>query len=317
MNLPIFYPQLTYSYTVNLKQESIWKTLSEYSVLTAVQDWLHSLSHITNKSYQCSINQLIRLGILDIDQNLQAFSMICHNVIIDKIKKVSHWSEASRQARAACYISFTRYLSRKTDGLIKRAIPSKEGTDRTFFRIREKVSTQAMTRTQWTAFLYELSNLNPRDCLIAKIALQGGKRINEVLSLQTNEIDFNTREITFKQSKTKGYEKETVITYPHLIMKELYHYLQGRTGIVFITSNENPVHSTQLTNTFEKAGMRAEVPFKVTPQVLRASAVTYLKKEGFSDCQIMKITGHASSGMVNAYDKSSRADNISKKVSLV
>lgn len=35
------------------------------------------------------------------------------------------------------------------------------------------------------------------------------------------------------------------------------------------------------------------------------------------DSDIQKVTGHASSAMVNAYDKSSRADNASKKVSLI
>ena len=73
----------------------------------------------------------------------------------------------------------------------------------------------------------------------------------------------------------------------------------------------------QLAVTFEKAGKIANIPFKVTPHVLRASTVTYLKQQGFSDSDIQKVTGHASSQMVNAYDKSSRADNASKKVTLI
>jgi len=44
---------------------------------------------------------------------------------------------------------------------------------------------------------------NPRDRLIAKIALQGGKRINEVLTLTTEQIAWDKSEITFVQSKTK------------------------------------------------------------------------------------------------------------------
>lgn len=38
---------------------------------------------------------------------------------------------------------------------------------------------------------------------------------------------------------------------------------------------------------------------------------------GFSDSDIMKITGHASGEMLRAYDKSERADNPTKKVNLV
>jgi integrase/recombinase XerD len=59
------------------------------------------------------------------------------------------------------------------------------------------------------------------------------------------------------------------------------------------------------------------VSFKVTPHVLRATAITYLKQQGFADSDIMKVTGHVSAEMVHAYDKSSRADNATKRVSLI
>ena len=73
----------------------------------------------------------------------------------------------------------------------------------------------------------------------------------------------------------------------------------------------------QFAMTFAKAGKEAGMPFKITPHVLRASAVTYLKQQGFQDSDIMRVTGHASSEMVYAYDKSARSDNASKKVNLI
>lgn len=158
---------------------------------------------------------------------------------------------------------------------------------------------------------------NTRDCLIAKTALQGGKRINEVLTLTTEQIDWDRNEITFVQSKTKGTRKETVITYPKHFMEALKAYIGYRQGLVFITRTGKHVLLRQIANSFEKAGLKANIPFKVTPHVLRASTVTFLKQQGFSDSDIMRVTGHASAEMVFAYDKSLRADNASKKVSLV
>jgi integrase/recombinase XerD len=172
-----------------------------------------------------------------------------------------------------------------------------------------------MTQIQWIAFLGAITN--QRDCLIAKVALQGGKRINEVLTLTTEQIAWDKNEITFVQSKTKGTHKETVITYPKSLMDALKEYIGNRQGLVFITRTGKSVPLIQLANSFEKAGVKANIPFKITPHVLRASAVTYLKQQGFSDSDIMRVTGHASEEMVYAYDKSSRADNASKKVSLV
>jgi integrase len=309
--------ELTHEQALHLKKEAVWKNLADITVKQAVKEWLATLKSITAKNYVSGIKQLAHYKLIDMKISLQLFALINHDAIIDQIKILPTLSECSKQARAACYISFTRFLSRRTQGVIPKATPSREGVSKTFYRVRDKVATEAMTRAQWSDFLDELNKINPRDCLIAKIILQGGKRLSEVLTLTIDKIDFTKREITFRQSKTKGYEKETVITYPQTILDELKAYIDNRTGLVFVTSKFKPIMPNQLAVTFEKAGINSNAPFKVTPHVLRASAITYLKISGYSDSDIMKISGHASSAMVNAYDKSDRAQNISKKVSLV
>jgi integrase len=300
-----------------IRTQAVWERLEQTTVDEAVNEWLKTLSEKTRINYASGIRMLTERGLINPMVSLQAFALYNHEAIIDRIKLVFDWSECTRQARAACYISFTTFLSRRMQGLIKKAIPSKEGTNKTFYRVREKVKSHAMTQAQWLAFLVALEEINLRDCLIAKLILQGGKRINEVLSLQTEQIDWEQNEITFKQSKTKGMSKETVITYPSSVMIALRNYLGERKGWVFVTSSLRPVMINQLASTFKRAGEQAGIPFKVTPHVLRASAVTFLKQQGFSDSDIMGITGHASSQMIYAYDKSSRANNASKKVSLV
>jgi integrase len=101
-------------------------------------------------------------------------------------------------------------------------------------------------------------------------------------------------------------------------MEALKAYIGDRTGLVFVTRNGKKISVDQLENTFSKAGYAAKLPFsKVHPHMLRASAITYLKQLGYSDSEIMKMSGHASAEMVHAYDKSDKADNPSKKVCLV
>lgn len=309
--------KLSLEQALQLKKEAVWRDLGQITVKQAVEQWLATLKRITAKNYASGIKQLIKYKLIDQKLTLQVFALINHDAVIDQIKTLADLSECSRQARAACYISLTRFLSRRTQGVIPKATPCREGVTKTFYRVREKVATHAMTRAEWASFLDELHRINPRDCLIAKVILQGGKRLSEVLSLTTDKIDYSKREITFKQSKTKGYEKETVITYPQNIMDEIKNYLGGRTGLVFITRHKKPIMPNQLASTFARAGRAAQAPFKITPHVLRASTITFLKISGYSDSDIMKISGHASSEMVNAYDKSDRAFNISKKVQLV
>lgn len=61
-----------------------------------------------------------------------------------------------------------------------------------------------------------------------------------------------------------------------------------------------------------KARKVAGLPFQVTPHVLRASVVTYLKGQGYGD-----ITGHSSAEMVVAYEKTAQEDSLSQNVNMI
>jgi integrase/recombinase XerD len=307
----------TYEQVQSFKTNTVWNALDRIKVEEAINNWLATLNSLTQLNYNSGIKKLVEYGLINPLISLQSFALVNHESIVDQIKLIHGWSEATKQARAACYISFTAYLSRRLQGIVRKTVPNKEKGSKTFFKIREKVHTEAMNQAQWLVFLKELEKINTRDCLIAKIILQGGKRVGEVLALQTYQIDWIRNEITFFQSKTKGCIKETVITYPTSVMQTLKTYLKDRAGTVFVTYSGKSVMLNQLALTFEKAGIQAQIPFKVTPHVLRATTVTYLKQQGFADSDIMRVTGHASSALVYAYDKGSRADNASKKVSLV
>lgn len=319
---------LSYSQSIESLRESIWRSLEKISLENALHFWLQTIPNPrTRKAYFISFKELFRTGILLQTKNLQEFGLGNPNTIIDQIKTLPLytanpqsrlWSEATRQQRAAAFLSFTGFLHRRTHGLIAKAVPNKEGHARTFFPIRAQVKTSSFnSRSDWTLFLEELYKINPRDCLIAKIMLQGGKRISEALRLTSDMIDFLRSEITFSQSKTKRTQQITIITFRPEIMNEIRTYLGNRIGYVFITKKGSPVCPHQIERNFKKAGEKARISFKVTPHVLRATTVTHLKKNGFPDSDIMKITGHSSSEMIRKYDKSSLADNASKKFSLV
>lgn len=336
MSLVIQQPKISsYTSALEIRDHIIWQQMDNMTVGDAISIWLNEIPNkLTQKNYTCAMNKLVGMGLISTGLSLQAFALFQHAEILKKIKQQPN-SEATNQARAAAYISFTRHLAEKFDGNFRRAIPSKDPKAKTFSKIRDTVETEAMTREQWTSFLVELQKINSRDCLIAKLALQGCKRINEVLSLQLDQIDWNECQITFKQSKTGIKKKDVIITYPASVMKELKGYIEVsqelfqnlkkenpenahlQHNLVFITRSGRKLLTHQVANTFARAGISAEIPFKIHPHVLRASCVTYLKKMGMSDTDIMKVSGHADAEMVAAYDKSSRADNASKKVSLI
>jgi integrase len=219
----------TYEQTASVKMNLIREKLEETSVEQVIDHWLSTLGQKTQINYRSEIRKLLEFGWLDPLLSLQAFALINHEAVIDHIKLFSTWAENTRQARAACYISFTGFLSRCLQGLIRKALHNKKGNTKTFFNLYEKVKTKAMTQAQWLLFFKKLEKINPCDCLIAKIILQGGKRGNEVLSLHVDQIDWNQCEITFTQSKTRKLQKETVITYSESIMKALRVHIRGAT----------------------------------------------------------------------------------------
>jgi len=163
---------ITFSQAQHLKNEATWSQLKDISVGAAIILWLETFDELTRVNYLSEMNRLAELGFIDPEWSLQLFSLKNHEASLDQIKQVSEWSEMTRQSRAACYISFAGFLNRRTQGLIRRAIPSREGHSKTFYRVREKVDTGAMNRAQWKAFLSALKSRNHRDWIIAQTMLQ-------------------------------------------------------------------------------------------------------------------------------------------------
>ena len=325
----------SYRQFLEAKQEILWQGLQHISVRDAVEEWLSTIQNpCTKKSYSNSMQELIDRGFLEPRLSLQLFSLISPERIIDKIKTAvifvkdkegqnteQQWSIRTREARISCFLAFTRYLSRKTEGIIRRGVPSKEGIDKTFSPKPRKVKTHAMTRSQTILFFEELEKINIRDAMIAKLCLHGAKRISEVLSLKTDQINYEKKQIIFKQSKSKIADDFTIISFEKpaasALLEELKRYIGGRKGLVFITAHGKPIRKTQVDRTFSMAGKKAGIEFRVSPHNLRATAVTLWKEDGFSDSLIMYATGHASSTMVNCYDRSDIANNVTKKSCLL
>ncbi|KIC71417.1 hypothetical protein [Candidatus Protochlamydia amoebophila] len=161
----------TYEQAKAFQTNLVWKKLDEIKVEEAISYWLPTLSLKTQINYRSGIRKLVEFGLLNSLISLQAFALTNHVAIIDRIKLIQEWAESSRQARAACYISFAGFLNRRLQGVVKKALPNKEGSSKTFFKINEKVKTLATFQAQWIAFFKELEKINPRDCLIGKVIL--------------------------------------------------------------------------------------------------------------------------------------------------
>ncbi|MFO7881207.1 MAG: site-specific integrase [Kosmotogaceae bacterium] len=295
--------------------------LENMPIRKAIEEWLSHLHPLTAKNYSFYMTDLMNRKIIP-DTTVGHFNNVPHEINIGFIKGIEEWCEGTRQVRASCYISFTSYLQYISQGWFRKAMPSNLASNKTFFDVRDKCATDALTLHEWNKFISALKKLNYRDSLIARAILQGGKRVSEVLNAKTDQIDFEKNQIYYYQSKTKGTIRKIPISYPIEYVSGLQKYIESTqdqrttTDFIFITNKGKRVYRTQLNASFLSASKRARIK-KVTPHVLRATWVTIAKKEGVPDSEIMKVTGHSSSKMIYLYDKNEIEDNYSKKMILI
>ncbi len=301
----------------NDKKPKEWNTLRAAKLGALASMWFATLENKNTKLlYLSLLGRLFSLRLVTKTMPLSEFARINSNKIVDKIKNQRNYAESTKQARAACFISFTKYFSRLTDGKIKAALPVKHGTAKTFFAIRDKVKTKAMNKKEYFRFRTQLEKINKQHRIISDVILQGVKRISEALSIKISDIDFETRKISFKQSKTRGKDKHTIITYPEYTINELKELIGAREkGFVFL-QNRNKIPRGRLNITFDLAGKMAEIDFKVSPHVLRATGITLLKSMKYTNEDISKMTG-TTPMMVSKYDKTDIADNPSVLENLI
>ena len=157
-----------------------------------------------------------------------------------------------------------------------------------------------------------------RDAAAAALCLQGARRIGEVLSLQIEDVDFPLSQVRVKPSKMRGLNKVIIVTLPDTLRAALMLAAGTRTsGPLFSTSTGKAIDYKQFTYTLKRAAERAGIQKRVHPHCLRASAVTHYRALGFQDFQVQRLTGHASTAMLNAYDKTELSQNASRLASLV
>ncbi len=299
------------------------KNLLNLPLRDVVYFWLEELNPLTKKNYSSGINRLVCSGILDLNMIVSDFCDVDHNDILESIKRLGKkgscrlLSESSVQARSACYISFTKFLNKWSRGKVCCAIPSRAFGKETFFKVREKIKTNVLSKSQWLLFFDELKKVSFRDYLISKLIVQGIRSVCEVLNLKVSQLDFKKNKISFCVRRRKNRFSSIQITYPLSLFFELRSYIGDRQDLVFVSSSGGKVSINSIYKSFNLAEKGLNFPFKITPRVLRASALSHLKRLGFSDYDIIRISGHSSLEMMKAYSTSVVEENISDHLSLI
>jgi len=150
---------------------------------------------------------------------------------------------------------------------------------------------------------------DPLTWLFVAIAMLTAMRHGEILRMKWTDIDFAARRIHIAQAKAGQREQPMPNTLADRL-KEEWQQLGKPQGHLFPTSRADAIrpHRESMATQFRRAVERAKLdPAKVTPHILRHTAITELVKLRVDLPTIQKISGHKTLEMVLRYTQLSDA----------
>ena len=135
------------------------------------------------------------------------------------------------------------------------------------------------------------STLNMKHRLVLMFLYYSGIRVNEIVNLKWQDIDFERGTIHLKTAKG---EKERVVFFHEKLKSFIEYFNLRKNGIVFISNFGKKYDDRTVQLIVRNASRKAGVSKKATPHTLRHSFATHLLEAGADIRHIQKLLGHAS-----------------------
>jgi integrase len=146
-----------------------------------------------------------------------------------------------------------------------------------------------------------LNDSNDRIWLFIQIGLNTSLRHAEILSLKFEDFDFKRRRIGVRVKGGDWREQPLTPSVAEIINNEQEMAAEGQTWL-FPNPKAKSGHYESMKAPFRRCAVRAGIdPRKVTPHVLRHTAITFLAETGADPRTVQAFSGHKSSSMVWRY----------------
>lgn len=189
-----------------------------------------------------------------------------------------------------------------------------------FKKIREEFDIQVTTTTKRLPYVPTEEDLkryyhivwqtrNVKHMVLIKILLYTGIRVQELVNVKMEDIDFDRCQIRINQGKGN---KDRIVPFPNAFKETLALFVnaeQAKGGIYLFESNRKQAFTTRgirkiLADYAIKAGMQQSI----SPHKLRHFLFTWLKKQGVDDALIQPYSGHETRQSLEIYSKLSLTD---------
>lgn len=231
---------------------------SQQPLFAAFLSWIEDMRSVYPEIFnhaQILINEKF-LSLLDEKKNFLTVASVKyfdHIQIINTIRLQKALSLTLREDLVSTYLSFTYWLETETHDYVSRAFDPDE----------MKRQGRAI---HYSMFIKLLEHLDDKMQLVAKLLYFGGSRtLDEVLSLDLNDVDYQQRVIKYGSQ---------LISYPEHIFHEIKAITQGRTGSkgrVFIGRQNANLNPATIFRNFKEAASRVGLGESFSPKSLTTS----------------------------------------------
>lgn len=239
------------------------KVIKFIPINSAFESWLETIEHPGTKGkYKGSIKKLFdfneanSIECLDIHNCISIYDCMLHD---------SDRSESNKNACISAYTGFCDFIRIKSHGILNpemsvHELESFNNSKGVVINLNLNLFLEALDMPY--QLIAELIYLTAK---FSNYRLRVSDKNKNILSLNTNQIDFDKNMISFKKDQSyHGIGLKRI--FPENFMEKLKNYLKGMDkNEVFTSSLGTRLHSSQIEKAFLKASKKLNFPTIVTP----------------------------------------------------
>ena len=212
-------------------------------------------------------------------------------------------------------IFVTRLQTTREESIKKIArIAREEGWDYEDFRyvyrrIREQLALRpakkskklprVLSEEDFKKFYREIEKAdNLQHELMLKLLFYTGVRVNELTNIKASDVYLDENKIFIEKGKGSK-DRYVLFNQDFKTALKVYMKNQPKNRFLFQTRNNTKYTSRRIQQIVKYYGEKAGI--KATPHTFRHQAITWLSKHGFTDAELMLITGHSSKESLKIY----------------
>ena len=135
---------------------------------------------------------------------------------------------------------------------------------------------------------------NEKHKLMIKLIYGTGLRVNELVNLKVDDLNFENNYGWVRQGKGK---KDRLFVIPNLLKQDLINYIKEKNldnGSWLFVSYNGHISTRSIQEIIRKAAKKAKLNKKVHPHTLRHSYATHLIEDGYGLTLVQSLLGHKS-----------------------